>query len=700
MFHFLVRNVIIIFLFPFICRGDHKSKKQIKVQMMKFLLMLLSCTVILFAQTPYDKIEPALKLKLIEAEDNEEILVWVIFTDKGANLNKYFLNPLEVVSSKSLQRREKVFPENQLIQFEDLPLNSNYIKELEKINFKVKQKSKWLNGVSGYYPKSSLHEIEKLLFVKKIDLVVKLQKPEPVADNQSTFSKMEQPEGIYSYNYGNSYTQVQQINVPAVHNLGFTGSNVTIGVMDAGFNRLSHEAFATMNIIATWDFVNNKQDVGDGGMGSGAHGTQTLSTIGGFKEGSLIGPAFGAAYILAKTENTDSETPIEEDNWIASIEWADSIGVDVTSTSLGYLTFDPPYPSYTWQSMDGNTCKITIAADLAVKRGIVVLNSAGNSGFHSTRNTLGAPADGDSVIAVGAVTSSGARSSFSSVGNTVDGRTKPDIMAMGSSVRVASPSSNTGYTLSSGTSFSCPLSAGVAALILDVNPNLTPMQVRDALRNTASNSSSPNREFGWGIVDALAAIEYFPVPVELISFTAGVLDQTIQLTWKTATEINNKGFEIEKKYNGEFSVIGYKTGSGTTAEEVEYSFIDNTPSNGKNIYRLKQIDFNGEFKYSSEVSVDFGNLNFHLSQNYPNPFNPVTTIYFTIPEAQNISLNIYNILGVEVAKPFNEYAAEGSHSVKVDMSGFPSGVYFYKISSEQNGMNISYGEAKKMILLK
>ncbi|MGB9665514.1 MAG: S8 family serine peptidase, partial [Ignavibacteria bacterium] len=250
---------------------------------------------------------------------------------------------------------------------------------------------------------------------------------------------------------------------------------------------------------------------GQGGMGEGSHGTQTLSTIGGFKDGQLIGPAFGATYILAKTENTESETPIEMDNWIAALEWADSIGVDITSTSLGYLEFDPPYPSYNWTHMDGNTVPITIAADLAVKRGIVVVNSAGNEGYNSTRNTLVAPADGDSVIAVGAVTSSGSRASFSSVGNTVDGRIKPDVMAMGSGVRVASPYSDNGYTNASGTSFSCPLAAGVAALILSENPSLTPMQVRDAMRNTANNATSPNREYGWGILNALNAVNYYNI---------------------------------------------------------------------------------------------------------------------------------------------------------------------------------------------
>ena len=248
--------------------------------------------------------------------------------------------------------------------------------------------------------------------------------------------------------------------------------------MDAGFSNLTHEAFSSMDIIAKWDFVDNDLDVG-----GHSHGTGTLSTIGGFMEGQLIGPAYGASFILARTENDPaSETPIEEDNWIAALEWADSIGVDVTSTSLGYLDFDAPYTSYTWEDMDGNTALITIAADHAVKLGITVVNSAGNNGYNSLHNTLNAPADGDSVITIGAVSSSGVISSFSSVGPTADGRIKPDLLAMGSSVYAASTAGTSSYAYVSGTSFSCPLAAGVCALMLQKNPSLAPMEILQLIK--------------------------------------------------------------------------------------------------------------------------------------------------------------------------------------------------------------------------
>ena len=214
------------------------------------------------------------------------------------------------------------------------------------------------------------------------------------------------------------------------------------------------------------------------------------------------------------------------------MEWADSLGVDVTSTSLGYLNdFDFGFTNYTWQNMDGKTARITIGSEMAVRKGIVVVNSAGNEASTGTPNTLVAPADGDSVIAVGSVTiyskpgpngttiPAGTVSSFSSYGPTFDGRTKPDVMAGGEGNLIASASSINGYINNNanytGTSFSAPLVAGVAALILQKDTTLTPIQVREALRNTASNTT-PDNNYGWGVIDALAAVNYWN-PTDIVT---------------------------------------------------------------------------------------------------------------------------------------------------------------------------------------
>ncbi|MBL8006766.1 MAG: S8 family peptidase, partial [Ignavibacteria bacterium] len=303
------------------------------------------------------------------------------------------------------------------------------------------------------------------------------------------------------------------INVPEVHNRGYTGEGVLIASFDAGFDNLNHICFNRIREkgLRTFDFVNGDTIVanGNGRLGNGAHGTITLSLIAGYDPGFLVSPAFDSRYILAKTENTNSETPVEEDNWVAAAEWADSLGADIITCSLGYLSFEPPYTSYTWQSMDGNTALITRAADLAVSKGIVVVISAGNEGFNNSHNTLNAPADAFNVITVGSVNLNRQRSSFSSVGPTFDGRIKPEVMALGSFNYAARPGNgSTGYSSSStGTSLACPMVAGVCALLLSAKNTLTPAEIKQILISTSDNNLSPDNLKGWGTVNASYAID-------------------------------------------------------------------------------------------------------------------------------------------------------------------------------------------------
>jgi hypothetical protein len=481
-----------------------------------FVIVFILYSGMMLAQSSVEKFTPQLNSVLSNPNQSEELLVWVFFNDKGNDVQNYFSKPTTVVSEKSLKRRAKVLSQEKLITQTDLPINQNYIQQIQSAGFKLKQKSRWFNGVSGWASKDELIQISGMQFVKQLDIVYRFRKENTVEessneDQGNLNQNLSKPNEIHSYDYGQSFVQLNQITVPQVHDLGYTGAGVTICMMDAGFDLwTTHQAFDSMNVIAAWDFVNGDPDVEDGSdMGEGSHGCATLSIIGGFFEGELIGPAFNANFILTKTENTDSETPIEEDNWIAAMEWADSIGVDLTSTSLGYLDFDPPYPSYTWQDMDGNTARITNGADYAVSIGIFVVNSAGNGGYiDPPQNTLGAPADGDSVIAAGSVNSSGQRSSFSSVGPTSDGRIKPDLMAMGSSTYHACNSYTTCYSgFGGGTSYSCPLIAGASALLLQVDPDLTPIQLATLLKSTASQSTNPDNLMGWGIINTYAAVQ-------------------------------------------------------------------------------------------------------------------------------------------------------------------------------------------------
>jgi subtilisin family serine protease len=483
------------------------------VAVLFLLSLIICCPALINTQiTSGEKLGARLRGLLNGVNPHDEVLVWVYLNDKGSAEHLKNSVPADVISERSIRRRLKVRPPDQVVDYTDLPVEQLYVEQLASHVIQVRQRSKWFNSVSVRATKAQISVLEQLPFVRKVDLVTRFRRNDsesvviPVSDKSRT--RLEKTDTL---DYGPSFIQDSLINVPAVHNTGNYAQGVIVGVFDNGFRLLNHEVFDSLDIIATYDFVDHKVSVipNNPDPSFGSHGVFTLSAIAGYKPGELIGPAFGASYVLARTENDSSETPLEEDNWVAAIEWGDSIGVEVTSTSLGYFTYDPPYPSWTWEDMNGNTTVITRAADMAVARGIVVANSAGNAGSNPDHNTLVAPADGDSVMAIGAVLSTGERASFSSVGPTTSSppRTKPDVMAQGVSVYAASGVDTTGYVAVSGTSLSCPLAAGVAALIIHARPGAGPVEIADAMRLTASNGQSPNNEYGWGIVDAVAAIE-------------------------------------------------------------------------------------------------------------------------------------------------------------------------------------------------
>ena len=456
---------------------------------------------------------PRVNAALAAVESDGALIAWVFFADKGRMESLRSSVPEAVVSERSLRRRQKVRPSGRLVDYSDLPLDETYVRQVSRQVLRLRQRSKWFNAVSVVGTPAQLAEVSRLPFVREVELVSRFRRNEPgFAPAKSGGEKEGGLLRPVTLDYGFSYVQDSLINVPAVHNTGNYGQGVLVGMFDNGVRLPDHEAFDSLDILATYDFVDHKVSVvpNNTDPSFGSHGVYTLAAIGGNKPGELIGPAFGATYILARTENDSSETPIEEDNWVAAIEWADSIGVDVTSTSLGYFSYDPPYPSWTWEDMNGNTTVITRAADMAVARGIVVVNSAGNAGSNPAHNTLIAPADGDSVLSIGAVWSTGERANFSSVGPTtsVPPRIKPDVMAQGVGVYVASGINPDGYGTVSGTSLSCPLVAGVVALVINARPAATPVEIAEALRMTADNAGAPNNEYGWGIVDAMAAIDY------------------------------------------------------------------------------------------------------------------------------------------------------------------------------------------------
>lgn len=442
--------------------------------------------------------------------DNGRVKVWVYFTDKGFadqdGLKAVAAVKKVALTDRARHRRAKVGKSD--IGFQDIPVRDDYVQRVLATGATYRHVSRWLNAVSIEVDPTRLAEIGALPFVQKIDPVVGFKKREPVQVDAKEAAHAPAPAGTNNpnLNYGNSLTQLQQINVPAVHNLGYSGAGVLVSMLDTGY-RKDHVAFASAfadgRVLAEWDFVfddGQTQDEPEDQAGQHNHGTYTWSTLGGKSDGNLYGPAYGAQFLLAKTEDIRSETPVEEDNWMAAMEWADSIGTDVISSSLTYSDW------YTASDFNGDNAVVTQAADLAASYGIVCCISAANSGPGAS--TVYPAADGDSVIAVGAVYSTGTIAGFSSRGPTFDGRIKPEVCAMGVSTACASPSGTTVFTTASGTSLSCPLVGGSAALLLEAHPEWTPMQVREALMMTASQAATPNNNYGWGIIDVLAAINY------------------------------------------------------------------------------------------------------------------------------------------------------------------------------------------------
>ncbi len=457
----------------------------------------------------------ALDHALVTAGAGASLPVWVVFADKDASA--LALRDVEkTLTPHARERRTRSRAAGNLVDAYDVPVSTAYIERLRATGVHIRHASRWLNAVSVDATPAQVRVIAGLPGVAQLDVVHASRSPEPVPVNEPPARDAQRASARLSLDYGSSLFQNQLIDVPAMHDLGYDGSGVVIAILDTGFNNLAHPALAGLDVLAMHDFVNNDGVVSDepGQMGSGQHGALVLGAMAGFAPGELIGPAYGATFILAKTENTTWERHIEEDAWVAAAEWADGLGADIISSSLVYIDgFTHGETGYTWQQMDGATAFITIGADIAASRGILIVNAAGNDGFISEpANTLGAPADGDMVLTVGATDSGGTRAGFSSVGNASDGRIKPDVMAMGQSVYTIN-SSDPFYATTSGTSLSCPLVAGAAALVLEARPNASNVMIMNALRATATNALTPNRTYGWGVIDALAARNYIATGV-------------------------------------------------------------------------------------------------------------------------------------------------------------------------------------------
>ncbi|MGN0032893.1 MAG: S8 family peptidase [Candidatus Limimorpha sp.] len=430
---------------------------------------------------------------------------WIQFTDKDDT--PYSVDrPREFLSARAIERRARY---GVAIDELDIPVNESYINAVAECGATVLNPSKWLNGVTVEVLDDTV--LEKLKALPFVDSMRRFEEKEGRAEENGKFALENKSmvsgtavNKVKSDYYGYALTQIEQLNGIGLHDAGYTGNGILIGICDGGFSGAEElDLFEPVRnegrLLGTKDFVGHESV-----YNSTVHGTSVWGIIAGKIPDLYVGTAPDAYFYLCKTENTRSETLIEEYNWVSAAEHLDSLGVDVINTSLSYVDFDNFSWDHSYSDMDGNTCVITIGAEIACSRGILCVNSAGNNGELSW-HWIGAPADGETVFTIGSVNNYGERSAFSSVGPTYDGRIKPDVMALGERIYVTT-STNNEFLPGSGTSYSSPVMAGIAACLMQAMPNKNPVEIVDALRKSADRADNPDSDYGYGIPDAAKAL--------------------------------------------------------------------------------------------------------------------------------------------------------------------------------------------------
>jgi serine protease AprX len=392
----------------------------------------------------------------------------------------------------------------------DLPLPADLLAGIEAAGARIRHGSRWLRAVSVDADAATLRRLRTHPAVASIRPVGRLAVS--AAANGRPFAVPAHAAGSVNDSafYGPNWGAVRELGVPAAHLVGFTGAGVRIAILDAGFDP-RHEVLSTRRIFRTRDFINGGTDVTDRpGEDLARHGTAFWSLLGGYRPGAIVGPAYDAEFVLAKIHRRPGDSTADEDRWVAAVEWADSIGVRIIASAVSFrsdFTDREPYP---FSAMDGNTTITSRIADEAARRGILVVTAMGNRG--PAPGTLGAPADADSVIAVGAVNALGAPAEFPGAGATArgptaDGRRKPEVSARGVGLFGATlPGVSSYATDLAGTSFATALIAGVAAQFIQAWPDIGPIGVRRALQLSGSRAGQPNDNVGWGVPDIGAAI--------------------------------------------------------------------------------------------------------------------------------------------------------------------------------------------------
>jgi serine protease AprX len=444
----------------------------------------------------------------------DPVMVWVQFKDK--NHSGYSINrPHEFLSVKALERRRKMqIPVDNF----DLPVSRIYVDSISSdAEYSLMYTSRWFNG--ALFKAASEDAVNRL---KSYGFVSSIEITKPATTKNTGKSSMQVMDNEYttSYSgispfsvpvvrnpfngYGASEVQINMIKGKSLHSEGFWGEGITIAVLDGGFRsvdtmRAFDHLWSSGRILGYYDFVELNNELFQGH----AHGTYVLSVMAGHLPGEYLGVAPMASYWLLRTEDAATEYRIEEYNWLAGAEFADSVGADIINSSLGYTMFDDPRQNYTYTDLDGATTVVSRAANLAYTRGMLVVNSAGNYGAAPWRY-IGAPADGHGVLAVGGTDNNGIIARFSSRGPTPDGRIKPQVVAQGQTVAIVNYMGQ--VSTANGTSFSAPLIAGMAACLWQRYPDASNVHIKQAIIKSADRYLKPDSLYGYGMANFQKAV--------------------------------------------------------------------------------------------------------------------------------------------------------------------------------------------------
>jgi len=625
--------------------------------------------------------------------------------DKGNNTFS-LSNPSGYLSQRSIERRTRY---GIAIDSTDLPVTPSYVTQIRNIpNVTVLNVSKWLNAVSiQTSDANAITAITALPFVKSVGGLAARSTSDEPGPTRNKFvteeainplpelaQRTEQLTGDF-FNYGTgSFNEIHLHNGEFLHNIGLRGQGMQIAMLDGGFfNYNSLRAFDSANtnsqVLSTWDFVSRNATVTD----DHPHGMQCFSTIAANIPGQFVGKAPKAGFHLFRTEDVASEYPIEEHNWVCGAERADSAGSDIISSSLGYYDFDNAVFNYTYSNMDGNTTIAVIGADLAAKKGLMVFNSAGNEGGNAWR-FLVTPSDGDSVVAVGAVNSSGIVGSFSSYGPSGDGQIKPDMASVGVAALVQTSSNTIGT--SNGTSFACPNMAGLATCLWQGFPEYNNMKIIQALKQASSKFSTPDDRMGYGIPNLKLA--FTNLLTEYATATASANACTVSVTWNSK-DVATMKYEIERKVPGEsvYTKVGdINAQAGTILTNKSYSF-NNTlvgVNPGTVSYRIRQVvdtaaaTFTAVYIDTADVTITAGcfatGTSNQLVMVQPNPVSgsTVTLVVETPYAIPTMSVMMYDAKGSLVMQT-KDAKGTGKKLIDLSVSKLSAGKYYISVYDNQ-----------------